>query len=412
MEPLEMRARAYAGHYPKVKKVALSYSGGLDSVVAGSLLAMSGFEVLPIVVDLGQKSDFKRIEKNARKMFGSCSVVDTKEHFAENILRGIKASCNIEGHVNVSGMARPALARALAEEARKSKCNAIAHGSPGTGNDHLTMENALRVLAPEMRIMAPVRDLDMKRDEALEFAKKHKLATNLPRAKQFSSDENLFARIIRQGISLDPTSPLPEGVYKWTNEPKKAPSKGVNLEVEFSNGIPVMVKVEGKKFSGTVALIEKLNEIGGKHAVGRIDAMDDKVAGLKIREVYECPAALILLTAHKKLESIVLTAKELDIKHQVDCWWNRVVHDGGWYTRLRRSLDALIDQIEKPVDGVVSLQLHKGAIIVRGRKSRHALYDQRLSARDRNGVFSQKEARHFAKLYSLQDNIAYMIDSD
>ena len=412
MEDLEIRARKLSEEHKDIKKVALSHSGGLDSAVIGTLLQSAGFAVTPIVVNMGQQSDFSRIEKNARAMFGKCIVVDARRHFAENIMRGIKANCGIMGHVNMGGLSRPALARAVCEEARKQGCDAIAHGASGTGNDHLTMENSLRVLAPDMRIMAVVRDLDLKRDSELAYAKKKKLQTNLARAEKFSADENLWARSIRQGSTLDPDAPLPEDAYKWTVSPKMAPDRGADVEIEFENGIPVNAAINGRKHSGILAILVALNETGGHHGVGRLDALDDKVVGLKIRELFECPAALILLAAHRELERLVLTTKELSAKRTVDAAWNTLVHDGGWYTRLRRFLDAFIDESQRPVDGVVSLQLYKGGIIVKGRKSRNALYDRRLSGRDTKGVFSQKEARQFAKLYGLQDVIAYMIEGE
>src|SRR3989344_6038429 len=412
MEELEERAKKLAEENRGVKKVALAYSGGMDSAVIGALLQSAGFSVIPIVVNLGQQSDFARIQKNAKQMFGSCIVVDARLQLADNCARGIKANCNFFGHVNMGGISRPAMARAVCEEARKNGCSAIAHGASGTGNDHLTMENSLRVLAPDMRIMAVVRDLDLKRDSELAYAKKKKLQTNLERAAKFSADENLWARSIRQGSTLDYDAPLPEDAYKWTVSPQKAPDKAADVEIEFENGIPIHATINGKKSSGILNIITALNETGGKHGVGRLDALDDKVVGLKIREIFECPSALILLAAHRELERLTLTTKELSAKRTVDAAWNQLVHDGGWYTRLRRVLDAFIDESQRPVDGSVGVELYKGSIIVKGRKSRNALYDKRLSARDTHGVFSQKEARQFAKLYGLQDVIAYMIDSE
>lgn len=411
MNSLVERAKSLAKEYPGVKKVALSFSGGLDSAVVGTLLSRAGFEIFPVAVNMGQQTDFARLGKNARAMFGSCAFVDAREEFAGGIMRAIKANFGAEGNINSGGISRPVLAHALAEAAGKRGCQAIAHGSSGTGNDHLNMENSLRVLSPHLRIIAPVRDLDMRRDEALAFAKKEKLALNFPRAEKFSSDENLWGRTIRQGETVDPSLPLPEDAYKWTVSPKKAPGRPAKVEVAFANGVPVWAEIEGKKVSGAVELIGKLNEIGGRHGVGRRDALDDKVVGLKIREVYECPAAAMLLKAHRELEALTLTTKEHDFKRYVDIAWGRAVHDGGWHTRLRHALDAFIDETQRSVDGTVTLELYKGGITVKGRKSPHALYDRRLSSRDSSGVFSQKEARHFAKLYGLQDMIAYLIDA-
>jgi len=412
MASLVERAKPLSADYPGVKKVALSYSGGLDAAVVGHMLQSAGFEVFPVAIDLGQQSDFSRIKRNAERMFGSCQIYDAKEHFAENIAKAIKANFGARGFLNAGGISRPAMARALAEAARANGCQAIAHGSSGTGNDHINMENALRVLAPEMRIIAPVRDLDIRRDETLEYAKGKRLLTNIRRAEGYSADENLWVRSIRQGEALDPSKPVPEEAYKWTVQPQKAPGKPAKVVVEFLNGVPVSANIAGKKVEGMLEIIKRLNLAGGKHGVGRVDSLDDKVVGLKAREVYECPAARILLAAHGELEQITLTKKELDAKSYVDSLWARTVHDGGWYTRLRRSLDAFIDETQRAVDGSVSLELYKGSIIVKGRESPHALYDTRLSSRDSRGVFLQKDARPFAKLYGLQDIIAYLIDVD
>jgi len=412
MQTLVERAKSLAEEYPGVKKVALSYSGGLDSAVVGKLLSLAGFAVLPVVVDVGQHSDFARIEKNAKKMFGACVIVDARQEVTEAVLRGVKANFGKDGKANGGGITRPVLSRLLSQEARKASCQAIAHGSSGIGNDHLVMENSLRVLAPEMRIMAPVRDLDMKRDESLLFARKNNLETNLGRAEKFSADESLWGRAIRQGAAVDQKKPLPQEAYKWTVSPQKAPGKPAEVEVEFFKGAPVAAKINGKKAEGSLELLQSLNEIGGRHAVGRMEAMNDKVVGLKIREIYECPALSILLAAHQKLEEMTLTTKEISAKQYVDALWGRTVHEGGWHSRLRRALDAFIDETQRAVDGKVTLELYKGSVTLKGIESPHALYDSRLSGRDSKGVFSQKEARHFAKLYGLQDIIAYLIDAD
>ena len=274
------------------------------------------------------------------------------------------------------------------------------------------MENSLRVLSPEMRIMAVVRDLDLRRDEALEFARKQKLETNLERAEKFSADESLWGRAIRQGAAVEQGKALAQEAYKWTVSTQKAPGKPAEVELEFSKGIAIAAKIGGRRMEGGPLLVQKLNELGGQHAVGRLEAMDDKVVGLKVREVYECPAACILLFAHRKLEEITLTSQELAAKGQMDDAWCRLVHTGLWHSRLRRAIDAFTDETQRVVGGRITLELYKGAISLKGRESPHALYDSRLSGRDSRGVFSQKEARHFAKLYALQEIVAYLVDAD
>jgi argininosuccinate synthase len=260
-----------------------------------------------------------------------------------------------------------------------------------------------------MRIIAPVRDLDMRRDEALSYARENRLITNLLRAGQFSSDENLWCRTVRQGVVARNPSSLPDSAFKWVVSPQKAPGKPTKVSIRFDNGMLFSARVNGKLVLDSAKAISALNEIGGKNGVGRLDVLDDKLVGLKVREVYECPAAQILLAAHRALESLVLTSKELDAKRQVDSLWARRVHEGYWHTRLRHSLDAFTDEISRTADGEVGIELYKGGIRIVSCESPHALYDARLSSRDSKAVFSQKEARHFAKLYGLQEVIAHMV---
>ncbi|MEM4634002.1 MAG: argininosuccinate synthase [Candidatus Anstonellaceae archaeon] len=405
-------AKQMASDYPGVKKVALSYSGGLDSVVVGKLLELAGFSVLPIVVDVGQKSDFAKIERNAKKMFGKCIIVDAKKEVAEAVMRAIKANFGFDGKMNGGGIIRPVLAKALVQSARKCGCQAIAHGSSGIGNDALCMENSLRVLAPELRIMAVVRDFDLKRDWSIEFSKKNNLQTNIGRAEKFSADESLWGRAIRQGEAVEQTSPIPQDAYKWTASYMDAPEKPQELELEFSFGIPVSAKIGKMAIREPVLMLQKLNEIGGKHGIGRADTMDDKVVGLKVREAYECPAASILLFAHRKMEELTLTSQEILAKRSMDALWSSLVHAGLWHSRLRRAADAFIDETQRAVKGKVVLELYKGSISLKGRDSPNALYDKRVSGRDSKGVFSQKEARHFAKLYALQEIVAYLFKNE
>jgi len=407
-ETLVGRASAFVSGYGGVKKVALSYSGGLDSAVVGHLLSKCGLEVVPVAVDLGQKSDFAKIGKGARGLFGSFYIADAKEELADAALFSLMANY---GCRNAGGVSRPIIAEALVKAARKHGCQAIAHGSSGVGNDHLTMENSLRVLAPDVRIMAVVRDLDMRRDESIKYAKENRLPVNMKRACTFSADEDLWVRVMRQGVLAESGKGLPEGLYKWTVSPQNAPDKPEDIVLEFSGGMPISATIRGRKVSGKVKVIAALNEVGGRHGVGRHEGMDEKVVGLKIHEAYERPAAAILLHAHRRLEELTLTTRELDAKRQVDAIWGRLVHEGGWHTRLRGCLDAYIRCAEAPVEGKVSVRLYKGHSSVNSIESRHSLYDRRLSGRDSAGVFSQKEVRHFAKLYGLQDTIAYLMDA-
>ncbi|MBS3068898.1 argininosuccinate synthase [Candidatus Micrarchaeota archaeon] len=405
---LERARKISKEQYGGIKKVVLAYSGGLDSNAVGSLLSQIGMQVITVSIDMGQKDKHRE-----KPPFSSKHVfVDAKNEFWEAIKRGIKANCMHEGHFNSGGLSRPVIAKALVDVAKKEGADAIAHGSSGIGNDQLRMENSLRVLGPQFRVLAPVRDWDLHREEELEYLKAQKIPFDAKKTHKYSMDENMWARTIRQGMLVDENTMPSEDMFEWTAGPLEAPKKKEYVEIEFQNGVPVgaCLKVENKEVvHETKDVVGLLNKIGGRHGIGRIDAVDDKIVGLKAREIYECPAAVLLSVAHRELERLTLTASELEVKNSIDHKWNRLVYYGGWHTRLRRYLDAFIDESQRAVDGKITLGMHSGSCIVVGRKSPHALYDARLGSREKGGVWDQKEVRHFAKLYGLQDTIAYMI---
>lgn len=412
MDPLaeEIRKRGEGG-YADLRSVALAYSGGLDSDVVGAVLGEWGVAVHAVVFDMGGRGDAQAILKKARGRFPAASLVDIRAEITEAAYRGIKANGLEGGHLNVGAFSRPFMARGLVEVARRHAIPAVAHGSSGVGNDHLRFELALRVLAPELRALAPVRDWDLGRDQALAYAKRRgwKMAEG---AHRFSSDENLWGRSVRQGELVDAAAPLPPGACTWTAEPEDAPDARAEVAVRFRRGIPIACTVvEGGRRSAATGgkLIEKLNEVGGRHGVGRFDHVVDKIVGLKMREAHECPAAAILVAAHQDLERLCLTDSELEAKAVIERMWNKCVYDGGWYSRLRRDLDAFIDETQTAVSGMVHLHLHKGGVRVVGRSSPRALYDDRLGRRDARGAFGQSGARQFARLYGLQETMAYLM---
>ncbi len=398
--------------YSGVKSVVMAFSGGLDSCAIVSMFQELGIEVTTVSVDLGQQGGNKKPQEAAKKLGTRHQSIDGKEDLYLHILKGIKANCLIDSRLNAGGLSRPLLAKYLSEVAHKEHTHAIAHGSSGVGNEQLRLENSLRVLAPECRILAPVRDLDMKRDETIAYAKAAKLPIDIAAASPYSVDETFWARVIRQGEIPDATQPVPESAFSWTNSPKAAPEKGAKIEMEFLDGVPAHATnlSTGENASG-IHVIPMLNSLGGAHAIGRIDKINDKVIGLKVREVTECPAAFLLINAHQRLEHLVMTEKEIDAKSYVDRSWNKLVSQGFWYSRLRRWLDAFIDESQRPVDGRISFELYKGNSTLLSRSSPNALYDQRLSSRSQKGVWNQKEARHFAKIYGLQETLAFIVEN-
>lgn len=427
MDEFAARIRQKMGHeYDGLTAVVLAYSGGLDSDVIGSVLQAWGVQVHPLIFEMGGRSDTDAIVKKAEKRFGSAHRLDITNDILLAAARGVQANALLCGQPNAGAFSRPFMARGLADVARKLKVNAIAHGASGVGNDHLRMELALRVVAPELRAMAPVRDWDLRRDEELAYAKRAGLKEYGAHSARshFSADENVWGRSVRQGALVDPQSPVPSGAWSWTAEPADAPDAPAEVEIEFKNGMAVALEIvtagqtrtarkkPNSSRIGADKLVQKLNELGGAHGVGRYDLIVDKVVGLKMRELHECPAAAILSAAHADLERLCLTADELEMKAIVDRRWNRLVYDGLWHSRLRRDLEAFISSTQKSVEGIVRVRLHKGGLHVVGRASRRGLYDHRLGRRDKLGMLSQSSVRSFSRLYGLQETMAALVAAE
>ena len=386
-------------------KVVLAYSGGLDtSVILKMMQEKLNAEVVTVTVDVGQKDDFEKIEAQAIK-FGAVEhyTIDAKKEFAEGyIFKAVKANALYDGvYPLATALARPLIAKKLVEIAKKENADAIAHGCTGKGNDQVRFDLAVKALYPGIKIIAPVRDWGLTRDWEMEYAKKHGIPV---KDKIYSIDENLWGRSIEGGILEDPLEEPPEEVFEWTLPPEKTPEKPEYLEIEFENGVPI--GINGKEMEA-VELIETLNFIGGKHGIGRIDHIENRVVGIKSREVYEAPAALLIITAHKDLEKLVLTKWVTEFKGIVDSKWAWLVYSGLWFEPLREALDAFIDEVEANVSGSVKMKLYKGSIAVVGRSSDNTLYDTKLATYEKFSTFDQKLAAGFIELFGLQSVLAY-----
>ncbi|MBO8173783.1 MAG: argininosuccinate synthase [Thermococcus sp.] len=387
-------------------KVVLAYSGGLDtSVILKLMQEKLNAEVITVTVDVGQKDDFKKIEEKALK-FGAVKhyTIDAKEEFAKEYLaKAIKANALYEGaYPLATALARPLIAKKIVEIAKKENADAIAHGCTGKGNDQVRFDLAVKALYPEIKIIAPVREWGLTRDWEMEYAKKNGIPV---KEKIYSIDENLWGRSIEGGILEDPSEEPPEEVFEWTLSPEKTPEKPEYVTIEFEEGVPVALN--GREM-GLVELIETLNFIAGKHGVGRIDHIEDRAVGIKSREVYEAPAAITLIKAHKDLEKFVLTKWVLEFKEFVDSKWSWLVYNGLWFEPLREALDAFIDKVEEKVSGTVKVKLYKGNAIVVGRKSENALYDINLATFEKSD-YDQKLAIGFIELFGMQSVLAYSI---
>jgi len=383
-------------------KVVLSYSGGLDTTVCIPLLKEKyGFsEVVTVTVDIGQpEGELRRAEVRGKKYADKHYTVDAKEDFLRMLFMLIKANGCYEGYVLGTAIARPVIAEKVVEIAKKEKADAIAHGCTGKGNDQLRFDNVFRQHG--FRVIAPVRELNLTREWEIEYAKQHGIEVPASKEKPYSVDENLWSRSIEGGKLEDPTFVPPEEIYEWTQSPEKAPDKAESVKIDFERGVPVALNDE--KMDG-IELIRKLNEIGGKHGVGRTDMIEDRVLGLKARENYEHPAATILLTAHRDLESLVLSRRELKFKKIVEEEWAELVYYGLINDPLFDALNAFIDKTQERVTGWVKVKLYKGSVRVVARHSEYALYSAELVSFD-TGVIDQRLAEGYAAFHGLQGRL-------
>ena len=386
-------------------KTVLAYSGGLDTSICIKWLQENyNTDVITLTLELGQQIDLKKIEEKAKKLGASKTYsIDVRDEFVDNyITPAIKANAMYEGKYPVStAISRPLIGKWLVEIAEREKADAVAHGATGKGNDQVRFELAVRALNPKLRIIAPAREWDLNRDRAIEYAEEHEIP--IGSRSQYSIDENLWGRSIEAGPLEDPMKKPEEEVFVWTSAPEKTPNRPEKIEIEFEKGIPV--GLNGEEID-RVGLIQKLNEMGGKHGIGRIDMIEDRLIGIKSREVYECPAAVILLEAHKELERLVLTREENLFKESIDRKWAQLVYFGQWYEPLKKDLDAFIDRTQRMVTGRVAMELYKGNARVVGRGSPNSLYDLGLATYDKKDRFDHKLAEGFIRLWGLPSEIA------
>ncbi|MCS7124709.1 MAG: argininosuccinate synthase [Candidatus Bathyarchaeota archaeon] len=385
------------------EKVILAYSGGLDtSIMIKWIQEKYEADVITLTVDVGQGIDPKAVEEKALAL-GAVKhySVDAKKEFVTNyIFPAIKANALYEEKYPLSSaLSRPLIAAKMVEIAGKEGAKIVAHGCSGKGNDQVRFDVTVKALSPHLKVIAPVRDWQLTRDKEIEFAKEKNLPISLSKSKPYSIDQNLWGRSIECGELENPETEPPEEAFEWTLPPEKCPDTPEYITIEFEHGVPRAINDE---VMDPVLLITKLNEIGGMHGIGRIDHIEDRIVGIKSREVYECPAATILLEAHKDLEKMVLTCQEIAFKRYVDYQWAFLVYAGLWVDPLRSDLEAFIDKTQLRVNGKVKLKLYKGNLRVVGRFSKYSLYDLKLATYDVGTTFDQSLARGFIELWGLQ----------
>lgn len=392
-------------------KVVLAYSGGLDTSVSIKWLQEKyNYDVITVTVDVGQGEDFKKIEEKAYEI-GAIKhyTINAINEFVNNYVNpAIKSNALYQGKYPLSSaLSRPLISKYLVEIAEKEGAEAVAHGSTGKGNDQVRFEITIKALNPNLKVIAPVREWNLTREEEIEYAKKHGIPIKATKKNPYSIDQNLWGRSIEGGILEHPEEEPPEDVFEWTIDPVKAPETPGYITIHFHDGIPIGLNNEEMD---EIKLITELNHFVGMHGVGRIDHMEDRLVGIKSREVYECPAALAIIEAHRDLEKFVLTRHENNFKEFIDQTWTQLVYNGLWMEPLRFDLQAFIDATQIPrVSGQVTLKLFKGGMRVVSRKSEYALYDLRLSTYDASSTFNQKDAIGFIELWGLQTVTAQKI---
>ncbi|MGB9003647.1 MAG: argininosuccinate synthase [Nitrosotalea sp.] len=385
-------------------KAVLAFSGGLDtSVVVKYLQEKHGLDVVTITVDVGQGDDLKKIAAKAKKLGAIRHYnIDARSEFVNDfILPAIKANALYQKkYCLATALARPLIAQKVVEIAKKENAAALAHGCTGKGNDQVRFDVTMRS-GSTLPIIAPIRDLNLTRDVELKFAKKHRIQIDTA-AKRFSIDQNLWGRAIEGGEMEDAYAEPPDDAFIWVKT-KNLPDKPQYLEVKFSQGVPVAV--DGKSLK-PIELIEYINKKAGASGVGIVDHIEDRVVGIKSREVYETPAALCLIEAHTDLEKMVLTKHELKFKAMVDSEWSWLAYSGLWQDPLKTDLDMFINASQKRVSGTVKLKMFKGSLRVVGRKSDYSLYSHDLATYGSGSTFDQTLAKGFVELWGLQSTEA------
>ncbi len=388
------------------QKIVLAYSGGLDTSVSIKWLQEKFHaDVITLTLNLGQREDFQEIEERA---YSTGAVkhfqLDVRQEFITGYVHpSIKANGMYQGKYPLAtALGRPLIATKLVEVAEKEGAYAVAHGCTGKGNDQVRMDVTVRSLNPSIKVIAPVREWNMTRDMEIDYAKEHGIRIQ-PSKSIFSTDQNLWGRSIESGPLEDPETEPPTSAFEWVSTVEAAPTAPGYLELGFDRGIPV--SVDGHKLDD-ITLIRQVSDFAGKHAYGIVDHIEDRLVGIKSREVYECPGALAIIEAHRDLEQLVLTRNELAFKAGVEREWSWLVYSGLWMEPLRYALDGFIEITQRRVSGKVKLKFHKGSMRVVGRSSPNSLYSLKLSTYSKESTFDQNSAVGFIELWGLQSRTA------
>ena len=383
-------------------KIVLAYSGGLDTSVAIKWLREKyNLDVIAVTADVGNERDLGAIREKALNTGAiKALVIDAKDNFINDyVFPALKADALYEGEYPLAtALSRPLIAKLLVDIAREEEASAVAHGCTGKGNDQVRLEVGVSALAPELKVIAPAREWGMTRQETINYAQRYGIPVPITSASPYSIDENLWGRSIECGVLEDPWVEPPEEVFSWTKSLDVAPNAPGYFEIGFENGIPVAF--DGQEMD-SVSLIRRLNEIAGEHGVGRIDHLESRLVGIKSREIYEAPAAVVLLKAHLALESLTLSKDQIRFKQKVAQEYADLIYNGLWFTALRQDLAAYVQSTQRFVTGEVRLKLFKGSCRVVGRKSPYSLYSYSLATYDEGDEFDQSASPGFIHIWGL-----------
>ena len=390
-------------------KVVLAYSGGLDTSCLLKYLQDEGYEVVSCIASLGQpsseRSDIEAINDKAKSLGAVAAYdVDIRDEFCEDfVAKAIYANGMYENkYPLLSALSRPAICRHLVKVAQKEGAVAIAHGCTGKGNDQVRFEVSIASIDPTLKAISPIRDLSLTRDVEIAFAKEHKLPITQTEKSPYSIDQNVWGRAIETGFLEDPWNGPTKDCYSYTDDPAFPPVED-EVVIEFKQGIPV--KIDGRDVTPLQA-IEEMNRRAGAQGIGRIDLIEDRLVGIKSRELYEAPGAVALITAHQELENCCLEREQHRIKRDIDKRWGELVYDAQWFSPATQSLNAFIEDTQKYVSGEIRMILHGGRAVVTGRRSDSSLYDYKLATYDSGDTFDQKSSNGFIDIYGLPSRVA------
>ncbi|MEC2054714.1 argininosuccinate synthase [Peribacillus psychrosaccharolyticus] len=393
------------------KKVVLAYSGGLDTSVAIKWLQDKNYDVVACCLDVGEGKDLSFVKEKALTVGAVSSyMVDAKDEFAEEFaLIAMQAHTLYEGkYPLVSALSRPLIAKKLVEIAEKENAVAVAHGCTGKGNDQVRFEVSIQALNPNLEVIAPVREWGWSREEEIEYAINHDIPIPINLDSPYSIDQNLWGRSNECGILEDPWATPPEGAYDLTVSLEETPDTADIIEIGFNAGVPVTL--DGKSYK-VADLILELNAIAGKHGVGRIDHVENRLVGIKSREVYECPGAMTLIKAHKELEDITLVKEVAHFKPVIEKKITELIYEGLWFSPLQKALSAFLKETQVNVNGVVRVKLFKGHAIIEGRKSENSLYDEKLATYTKSDEFDHEAAVGFISLWGLPTKVNSIVNN-